>query len=410
MIALAVWLFLLPFRLLGWLGLRGSGDPGLLAGAGRDRLRRGRGPGPARPPRPGQARSQGAGAQSGCHHRAGNAWARFGRDFDRDGRVSVYDPADAIPAAAHYLCAHGARRSLDRALFAYNHSWTYVARVKQLTRRHTRHAGAGQARRGRPDHPRLTRPQPVSVSATAAAVGPGRGRSRPGQPCGLRRLLITAASPPAMATPAAMGTASPVSLTTANTNSPTMTSTPTRASTTPDRLMRMPAPYPLGGRQNPVTRPPAPPPSRRRPAHPLGVGGGERPHRPPAGPGAGLDQAAGRGLLRPLRHRTGPQAQPGRGHPDRRPPPLPWLRHPQRPPVARHHQPHHRPRPRPGPAETAGSPPLTPPTMASRGRCADRLLTDRSRTEGTPRRHQLTGGSEASAPRCIAPQTITGRA
>jgi membrane-bound lytic murein transglycosylase B len=75
--------------------------------------------------------------------RAGNAWARFGRDFNRDGRTSVYDPGDAIPAAARYLCAHGAPRHLDGALFAYNHSSAYVARVKQLAHRYvTRGGGA----------------------------------------------------------------------------------------------------------------------------------------------------------------------------------------------------------------------------------------------------------------------------
>ena len=68
--------------------------------------------------------------------RAGNAWATYGRDFDGDGRRSVYDPGDAIPAAARYLVDHGARHHLDRALFAYNHSWTYVARVKQLASRY----------------------------------------------------------------------------------------------------------------------------------------------------------------------------------------------------------------------------------------------------------------------------------
>ena len=72
---------------------------------------------------------------------AGNAWARFGRDFDRDGRRSVYDPGDAIPAAARYLCAHGAPRQLGRALYAYNHSWSYVAKVKQLARRYVARRG-----------------------------------------------------------------------------------------------------------------------------------------------------------------------------------------------------------------------------------------------------------------------------
>jgi membrane-bound lytic murein transglycosylase B len=74
--------------------------------------------------------------QLGCvpGSRAGDAWARYGHG-------SPHDPAQAILAAARYLVDHGARRDLDRALFAYNHSWTYVARVKQLARRYTRGGG-----------------------------------------------------------------------------------------------------------------------------------------------------------------------------------------------------------------------------------------------------------------------------
>jgi hypothetical protein len=73
--------------------------------------------------------------------RAGNAWARFGGDFDRDGRTSVYDPGDAIPAAARYLCDAGAPRRLDAALYAYNPSWGYVARVKRWA---AHYRGGGQ--------------------------------------------------------------------------------------------------------------------------------------------------------------------------------------------------------------------------------------------------------------------------
>jgi membrane-bound lytic murein transglycosylase B len=73
--------------------------------------------------------------------RAGNAWARYGADYDHDGHTSVYDPGDAIPAAANYLCAHGAPRRLEAALYAYNHSWAYVARVKQLARSYSRGGG-----------------------------------------------------------------------------------------------------------------------------------------------------------------------------------------------------------------------------------------------------------------------------
>jgi membrane-bound lytic murein transglycosylase B len=74
--------------------------------------------------------------QIGCvpGSKAGNSWARYGH-----GRP--HDPANAIPAAARYLVDHGARRNLDRALFAYNHSRVYVARVKQLARRYA-HEGA----------------------------------------------------------------------------------------------------------------------------------------------------------------------------------------------------------------------------------------------------------------------------
>jgi hypothetical protein len=76
--------------------------------------------------------------------RAGNAWARYGADFDHDGRRSVYDPGDAIPAAADYLCAAGASGRLDRALYAYNHSWSYVAKVKDIAARYRARGGGGR--------------------------------------------------------------------------------------------------------------------------------------------------------------------------------------------------------------------------------------------------------------------------
>jgi membrane-bound lytic murein transglycosylase B len=71
--------------------------------------------------------------QLGCvpGSKAGNAWARYGH-----GRP--HDPANAIPAAARYLVDHGAHHHLDQALYAYNHSQAYVAKVKALARRYTR--------------------------------------------------------------------------------------------------------------------------------------------------------------------------------------------------------------------------------------------------------------------------------
>jgi hypothetical protein len=74
--------------------------------------------------------------QIGCvaGSKAGNSWARYGR-----GRP--HDPGAAIPAAARYLVDHGARHNLNRALFAYNHSWSYVAKVKTLARSYVARGG-----------------------------------------------------------------------------------------------------------------------------------------------------------------------------------------------------------------------------------------------------------------------------
>ena len=63
-----------------------------------------------------------------------STWARYGRG-------NVYDPADAIPAAARKLAADGAHHHLDQALYAYNHSWAYVAKVKAIARRYARGGG-----------------------------------------------------------------------------------------------------------------------------------------------------------------------------------------------------------------------------------------------------------------------------
>lgn len=53
-------------------------------------------------------------------------WAAYGVDGDTDGRRDIANPADAIPAAARYLRANGAPVRLREAIFAYNHSRSYV--------------------------------------------------------------------------------------------------------------------------------------------------------------------------------------------------------------------------------------------------------------------------------------------
>ncbi|WP_179646448.1 C40 family peptidase [Spinactinospora alkalitolerans] len=73
---------------------------------------------------------------------AGNSWGGepvmpvedrpeegYGQDGNGDGVVSVYDPADAIPAAADYLIAHGAEDDIRNAIYGYNHAWWYVEDV-----------------------------------------------------------------------------------------------------------------------------------------------------------------------------------------------------------------------------------------------------------------------------------------
>jgi len=52
-------------------------------------------------------------------HPASQHTGGYGTDGDHDGQANVYDPADAIPAAAVYLKAHGAPGDIPAAVFAY---------------------------------------------------------------------------------------------------------------------------------------------------------------------------------------------------------------------------------------------------------------------------------------------------
>ena len=78
--------------------------------------------------------------QFGIGGLAGNTWGgapvrssppviAYGMDGNGDGIANVYDPADAIPAAAAYLVAHGAPTELRKAVYAYNHAGWYVDKV-----------------------------------------------------------------------------------------------------------------------------------------------------------------------------------------------------------------------------------------------------------------------------------------
>jgi membrane-bound lytic murein transglycosylase B len=47
----------------------------------------------------------------------------------------IDDPHDAILAAANYLQDAGAPHDIDRALFAYNHSTSYVRAIRRFAAR-----------------------------------------------------------------------------------------------------------------------------------------------------------------------------------------------------------------------------------------------------------------------------------
>lgn len=56
----------------------------------------------------------------------------------------VYDPDDAIAAAAHYLCDSGLRDgNVYRAIFTYNRADWYVAKVRAQAARYRTAAGGG---------------------------------------------------------------------------------------------------------------------------------------------------------------------------------------------------------------------------------------------------------------------------
>ncbi|MEU5995258.1 NlpC/P60 family protein [Spirillospora sp. NPDC047418] len=120
-------------------------------------------------------RGNGPGISSGRNH-AGAAgpmqfmpgtWAAFGVDGNHDGRRDVYDPADAIPAAARYLKHGGAPERVRAALFQYNHSRAYVDKVLQQARSYAQ-GGAGQPEAAQP------RATPAACAGGFPALPPGR--------------------------------------------------------------------------------------------------------------------------------------------------------------------------------------------------------------------------------------------
>ncbi|MDP9866601.1 MULTISPECIES: lytic transglycosylase domain-containing protein [Streptosporangium] len=64
-------------------------------------------------------------------------WKAYGVDGDGDGVADIWSPYDAVPSAANYLCANGAGqggKKLEKAIWFYNHSWSYVSKVMSVSR------------------------------------------------------------------------------------------------------------------------------------------------------------------------------------------------------------------------------------------------------------------------------------
>ena len=151
-------------------------------------------------------------------------FARYATDGDHDGQLSPYDPGDAIYTAAALLCANGAasgtQAGIRQAVFAYNHSWSYVNEVLSWAARYTVPAPVGAAATAIGFAlPRSASPtggaQPVRAPTTApvwsspptplrASASPGArsagGRTAPGSRSP-RSSPVTCCSPPGPTAP-----------------------------------------------------------------------------------------------------------------------------------------------------------------------------------------------------------------
>ncbi len=113
-------------------GARFGLDWAVLAGIGRVECDHGRDPAPSCTIE-GQLNPAGAG---GPAQFLVSTWRRYGISATGQGPPDMWRPADAILSMANYLRAAGAPGDYDRAIYAYNHAWWYVADVLRWARRY----------------------------------------------------------------------------------------------------------------------------------------------------------------------------------------------------------------------------------------------------------------------------------
>ena len=126
----------------------------VLAGIGKVECDHGRNPDPAC----WQEGAENAAGAGGPMQFLAATWQEYGIAASGSGTPDRWNPADAIVSAANYLKANGAPDSIEQAVFAYNHSDSYVQQVLAWADLYANVYGAGAS---------------GSAPAIAAAESPG---------------------------------------------------------------------------------------------------------------------------------------------------------------------------------------------------------------------------------------------
>ncbi len=109
-----------------------------------------------------------------------STWDAYGVDGDGDGVANICDYQDAIPAAAEYLIDNGAPGDWNSALYAYNHSSSYVNEVENVAADYRSTYGGGSGGGGFADGEQVTpttalhtRKQPGTDQTIVATISAG---------------------------------------------------------------------------------------------------------------------------------------------------------------------------------------------------------------------------------------------
>ncbi len=154
-----------------------------------------------------------------------STWQSLGRDGNGDGIANPNNLFDAAVSAAGYLCLSGGgtladQANLRNAIYAYNHSWDYVAAVLTWANFYTQHLGHGSLVQVQVQSGPSSSIQP-GVAPGGTGVAPTRGSP-----------ATTPGTPGTPGTPAAAGTqpgTSSSSSSTSTTSQPPTTAPPTTA-------------------------------------------------------------------------------------------------------------------------------------------------------------------------------------